>query len=143
MSFRKLGLAVLIGMASFTTAFGAEVTANVTLLRGHIIKASDIGISGEDLASQRDIEQIYIGQQMRRTIYAGAKLNPSHVDKPTLVKRNTRINMVYRIGRLEMTASGRALDEGGAGDIISVMNLDSKRRVEGLILTNGSVEVTK
>jgi len=51
--------------------------------------------------------------------------------------------MIYRVGRLEMTASGRALDEGGSGDIISVMNLDSKRRVEGLILANGSVEVTK
>jgi flagella basal body P-ring formation protein FlgA len=143
MKIRTLSLALLFGLAPITTAFAAEVTATITLQRGHIIEAGDIAIKGAGPSAEQDMAQSYIGQQMRRTIYAGAKLNPSHVDKPTLVKRNTRINMIYRVGRLEMTASGRALDEGGSGDIISVMNLDSKRRVEGLILANGSVEVTK
>lgn len=143
MSIRKFSLALVFGLAPMTTAYGAEVTANITLQRGHIIEVGDIKVKDAGPTAERTLTQTYIGQQMRRTIYAGTKLNPSHVAKPTLVKRNTRINMIYRVGRLEMTASGRALDEGGAGDIISVMNLDSKRRVDGLILANGDVEVTK
>jgi len=114
-----------------------------TLPRGHIIERGDIEVSGNVNRSSHDVLAVYIGQEMRRTIYAGAKLNASHVDKPTLVRRNTRVNMVYRIGRLEMSAIGRALDEGGDGDIISVMNLESKRRVQGLIRPDGTIEVAK
>jgi len=124
---------------------GYELNSKVitTLPRGHIIERGDIEVSGNVNRSSHDVLAVYIGQEMRRTIYAGAKLNASHVDKPTLVRRNTRVNMVYRIGRLEMSAIGRALDEGGDGDIISVMNLESKRRVQGLIRPDGTIEVAK
>lgn len=143
MTCHKISLILLLGAAHIGTAFGASVTANVTLPRGHIIERGDIEVSGNLNRSSQDVLAVYIGKEMRRTIYAGAKLNASHVDKPTLVRRNTRVNMVYRIGRLEMSAIGRALDEGGDGDIISVMNLESKRRVQGLIRPDGTIEVAK
>lgn len=141
MSRKIFSLILLLGFSNIGTANAADVTANVTLQRGHIIERSDIDVSSE--AASESLVRDYVGQEMQRTVYAGARLSLSHVDKPTLVKRNEQINMIYRVGRLEMTASGRALGEGGDGDIISVMNLDSKRRVQGLIRADGSVEVTK
>ncbi len=138
LSFYFVGLAALSA-----PAFGTNVTANVTLTRGHIIEQGDIKLSPESPPGSDALMERYIGQQMRRTVYAGARLSANHVDRPTLVRRNTRVNMIYRLGRLQMTASGRAMDEGGAGDIITVMNLDSKLRVQGEILPDGSIEVIK
>lgn len=140
--FRIL-LGGLLGASQMVTAYAADITAAVTLQRGHIIEPGDIKATPSTTEQAYRSLDKYIGQQMRRTIYAGARLNQNHVTRPILIKRNTRINMSYRIGRLEMTASGRALDEGGEGEVISVMNLESKRRVQGVILPDGSVEVTK
>jgi len=52
-----------------------------------------------------------------------------------------KVNMVYRIGLLEMSAYGRALGNGAVGDIITVMNLDSRQKVSGVVRKDGSVEV--
>ena len=134
-----LGAALLVSQA----ASGAEVTANVTLQRGQIISASDIKLSPENMPNATALRDRFIGQQMRRTVYVGARLSPNHVERPTLVRRNSRVNMIYRMGRLEMSATGRALDEGAEGDIISVMNLESKLRVDGHVLANGNIEVIK
>jgi flagella basal body P-ring formation protein FlgA len=49
--------------------------------------------------------------------------------------------MIYRFGRLEINAWGRALDEGGEGDVITIMNLESRKRIQGTILPTGVIEV--
>jgi len=49
--------------------------------------------------------------------------------------------MVYRVGRLEITATGRALDQGSMGEVISIMNLDSRKRVDGRVTGLGTVEM--
>lgn len=134
----------LAAMMAFTApSYASEVTANITLQRGQIIERADIKLSPETTPNSSAIMARYVGQEMRRTVYAGARLSPNHVNRPTLVRRNARVNMIYRIGRLEMTATGRAMDEGGAGDIIPIMNLESKLRVHGEILADGTIEVMK
>jgi len=120
-----------------TQAIAADIKASVTLQRGQIISAEDLDIT----AKNADLKETYIGKEMRRTIYAGSKLNPSLVTEPILIRRNARVNMFYRFGRLEITASGRALDSGSAGDMIPLMNLDSRQRVQGRIRPDGNVEV--
>jgi len=115
----------------------ADIKASVTLQRGQIISAADLDVPSKDA----HMKEAYIGKEMRRTIYAGSKLNPSLVTEPVLIRRNARVNMVYHVGRLEIIASGRALDSGAAGDIIPLMNLDSRQRVQGRVRADGSVEV--
>ena len=83
----------------------------------------------------------YVGKELKRSITKGYKLNPAYVGNPVVVRRNSRVNMIYRVGAMELSAWGRALDEGGAGDIISIMNLDSRKRVQGRVLESGRVEV--
>ena len=143
MTCLKLSLYLALILPFTASAYAAEVTATITLQRGHIIERADIKLSPEHTPNSADIMARYVGQEMRRTIYAGARLSPSHVNRPTLVRRNSRVNMIYRIGRLEMTATGRAMDEGGVGDIIPIMNLESKLRVHGEILADGNIEVMK
>jgi len=124
-----------------TPVSAATVTANVTLQRGVVIQAEDLTIKTSANENRDEILGAYLGKQLKRTVYAGFKLNPAFVGNPILVKRNSRVNMIYRFGHLEINAWGRALDEGGAGDVISIMNLESRKRIQGIILPSGIIEV--
>jgi flagella basal body P-ring formation protein FlgA len=49
--------------------------------------------------------------------------------------------MVYRYGALEISGTGRAMEQGAIGDIISVMNLDSRKQVNGVVVDSNTVEM--
>lgn len=132
----------------FTTLFllpayahASEVTANTILRRGTILTAQNISESATDASN--DNLQAYIGQELNRTVYAGHTIDISYVRAPTLIKRNAQINMVYSFGALQVTAKGRALQMGGKGDLISVMNLSSRKKITATITGVDMVEVSK
>lgn len=50
--------------------------------------------------------------------------------------------MIFRTGLLSISAEGRVLDRAGVGDLVRVMNLDSRLTVTGRVLFDGSIEVT-
>lgn len=124
-----------------TPAWAAEITANKVLKRGSILTRSDISIvvnAGENLeAAKRD----YVGQQLMRTVYAGHKIEARFMGAPVLVKRNAQVSMVYTFGAMQLSAKGRALQAGAKGETISVMNVNSRKKVFAVILDNNIVEV--
>lgn len=122
--------------------YAGTVSANHTLVRGTIVSESDVKV---DLKSGENREQLLtgiLGQEVKRTVYAGQAFNASSVGAPILVRRNSRVTMIYKFGTMEITVFGRALEEGAAGDNISIMNLDSRQRVSGTVRRAGFVEVT-
>jgi flagella basal body P-ring formation protein FlgA len=58
-----------------------------------------------------------------------------------LVDRNQIVTLVYNLGGLEITTEGRALDRGGLGDVVGVMNLSSRKTVTGQLAEDGFVYV--
>lgn len=123
-------------------AYGATVTASVTLPRGTVLSETDIIVETADDKTRADILTKYVGKELKRTVYEGYRLNPAYVGKPVLVKRNSRVSMIYRMGSMEITAWGRALEEGGAGDVINIMNLQSRKKVMGQITEAGTIKVS-
>ena len=132
---------ILVGALTPLSASAASVTAKANLQRGSILNSDDIHIKVQAGESREEVMSAYVGKELKRSIAKGYKLAPGYVGNPVVVRRNSRVSMIYRAGGLEISAWGRALDEGGAGDIISIMNLDSRKRVQGRILESGSVEV--
>ena len=133
------GLALLTGFIFLpASSFADTITAKTKLLRGNIISASDL-VTGDDTA--RAELSNYVGKEVVRTIYPGRAISARDISEPILVRRNSRVKMIYKLGRLQINTGGRAMGQGAAGDMISVMNLDSRKRVEGRILANGDVEV--
>jgi flagellar basal body P-ring formation protein FlgA len=57
------------------------------------------------------------------------------------VPKNKLVSMIYESGAMRVTARGRAMDDGGAGDTITVLNTDSKRTVEAVIVDSETVSV--
>jgi flagellar basal body P-ring formation protein FlgA len=75
------------------------------------------------------------------TIYAGRPIRAADIGAPALVERNQIVPLVYAAGGLQITAEGRALDRGGEGDVIRVMNLSSRVQVTGIVDETGAVRV--
>jgi flagellar basal body P-ring formation protein FlgA len=83
-----------------------------------------------------------IGQEARVAIYPGRPIRPEDLGPAASVDRNQIVSLIYRRGGLAIVTEGRALERGGPGDRIEVMNLSSKTKVTGRIGPDGTVDVT-
>jgi flagella basal body P-ring formation protein FlgA len=83
-----------------------------------------------------------IGKSLRRPMRAGQMLNFTDLVEPELVKRAAMVTLVHRKPGMVLTARGQALRSGRRGETISVMNLLSKRMIEGTVTGPDEVTVT-
>jgi flagellar basal body P-ring formation protein FlgA len=112
--------------------------------RGDILKSSDVvterrpkaEIVGE--AANRDRA---IGMQVRRTIRASQALKTADLAKPDLVQREQSVTLIFQTPGLYLTMRGKSLDNGTEGDVVNVLNLQSKRTVTGTVIGRGQVAI--
>lgn len=88
---------------------------------------------------------VLTGMVAQRRIPAGAVILPQWLKEPTppvLVARRQKVTLRIERGSLVITASGEALEDGRAGDVIRVKRGISpdERIVVGKVLADGSVE---
>jgi flagella basal body P-ring formation protein FlgA len=142
---KQLVLGAIFGLLPVVVspAFAATVTANSTLSRGTMISSGDISVDVDGAEASQDVLDQYVGKELIRTIYTGTEIRERDVQEPVLVKRNSPVTMIYRVGRLEISTNGRALSEGAMGEIVRVMNMDSRQAVEGRVTALGVVEMAK
>ena len=122
----------------FSVAVAEELVASRNIRAGSVITATDI-VSPNDIDAMRRAVNI-IGMEAVRTFYQGQPLREDNLRKPTLVKRNAIVQMAFAQGAMTINAEGRALDQGGLGDRVRVMNLISKRIVVATVSGNDSVK---
>jgi flagella basal body P-ring formation protein FlgA len=113
--------------------------------RNEILKSSDVVVerrpkaeAGPDVAS-RDRA---VGMQARKQLRAGQALKVADLAKPDLVQRDQNVTLIYETSGLYLTIRGKALDGGTEGDVVNVLNLQSKRTVSGVVIGRGQVAVT-
>jgi flagella basal body P-ring formation protein FlgA len=112
--------------------------------RGDVIKASDITIERRPKAElSGDIigAKAAVGFAAKRLLLAGSVLRQSDFMKPEVVQRNEAVTISYEVPGLLVTVRGKALEAGAAGDIISVLNLQSNRTVQASVMAPGRVSV--
>jgi flagellar basal body P-ring formation protein FlgA len=124
------------------TVEAAILTRNIE--RSDVIKSADIVVErrpkaevGSDAAS-RDRA---VGMQTRRPMRAGQSLRVADLVKPDLVQRDQSVTVIYQSAGLYITARAKALDSGAEGDVISVLNPQSKRTVTGVVTGRGQVTI--
>ena len=86
--------------------------------------------------------RIGLDGQARRQIGAGRALRVPDLAKPDLVTRDQNVTLIYQNGGLYLTIRGKAMDGGAEGDVVSVMNLQSKRAVSGVVTGRGEVSIS-
>ena len=130
------------------TGSAVETVEAAVLTRGvernEVLKASDVTIErrpkaevGSDAAS-RDRA---VGMQARKQLRAGQALRIAELAKPDLVQRDQSITLIYDAVGLYLTVRGKALESGTEGDVVNVLNLQSKRTVSGVVVGRGQVAV--
>lgn len=137
----KCLLSIVIVSLLSAQAFAADVggvSAAETLPRGSLLQPKDLVLSAG--TSQSALEP-YLGQETRRTIYSGTPVRLRDVQSPVLVRRNAKVSMLYRFKGLEISAVGRALGPGAEGEMIQILNLESRKRVEGRVSGLNRVEM--
>jgi len=113
--------------------------------RNELIKSSDVVIErrpkaevGGDLAP-RDRA---VGMQARKQLRAGQALKQADLAKPDLVQRDQSVTLIYESTGLYLTIRGKALEGGTEGDVVNVLNLQSKRTVAGVVVGRGQVSIS-
>jgi len=83
-----------------------------------------------------------IGQTVKRPLPAGKLVRKNEITMPVLVSKGSIVLMTYKRGRLVLTMQGRALEDGGAGETIRLMNQKSKQTVFAVVVGDDQVAVT-
>jgi flagella basal body P-ring formation protein FlgA len=124
------------------TVEAAVLTRSVE--RNDIIKSSDVVIErrpksevGNDVAN-RDRS---VGMQARKQMRAGQALKMADLGRPDLVSRDQGVMLIYETPGLYLTGRGKAIDSGTEGDVVNVVNLQSKRTVQGVVTGPGQVSI--
>lgn len=115
------------------------------IARGDLIKQSDISIErrpknefvSEPPASAADV----VGLAARTNIRAGQGLRHSDLMKPEIVKKNEMVMMHYEVPGIALTMRGQALESGCEGDLVNVLNTQSKRTIQGVITGPGRITI--
>ncbi len=107
------------------------------LKNGDIIGPRDIswveipvrGLQPDLVMKEEDI----LGMTPRRIAMAGKPLRTADIVSPRLVSRGDDVTIVYESGPLVLTAGGRALQDGGKGDMVRVVNDKSNLQVDAFV----------
>jgi flagella basal body P-ring formation protein FlgA len=82
-----------------------------------------------------------VGRQLRRPIMPMTPLRGGDVQRPELVAKGALVGMTLLAPGLTLTATGQALESGGAGDVIQVANSGSRRVVQAMVVGPNQVRV--
>jgi len=118
----------------------AVVTRNVE--RNDVLRASDVSSARRpkaEVGNDRMTRERAVGMQVRKSIRAGQAVKAADLGKPDLVTRDQSVTVIYEAPGLYLTGRGKALDSGTEGDVVSVINLQSKRTIQGTVIGPGQV----
>jgi|GEM_PF-6819139 len=117
-----------------------------TIRKGSIITQSDLimeDFNPEQLSPviAQDMMQM-IGQEAKKSLSKHKPIFLRDLGSITIIRRNDNVTMLFQKGTMILQTTGRALEKGGAGDTIKVMNQASKKIISGRITENGDIDVS-
>jgi flagella basal body P-ring formation protein FlgA len=113
--------------------------------KGEILRADDIETvrlraeqAPADIVADRDA---LVGMAAARGLRAGHPIFARDIERPVLVPEDSLVTLVLQATHMRLTARGKALDQGSHGDVIRIVNEQSKQIVEGTIVAAGQVAI--
>jgi flagella basal body P-ring formation protein FlgA len=125
------------------TVEAAVLTRNIE--RNEVLKSTDVVIERRpkaDIGGEAAARDRAVGMQSRKQLRAGQALKVADLARPDLVARDQNVTLIYEAAGLYLTIRGKALEGGTEGDIVNVLNLQSKRTVSGVVIGRGQVSIS-
>ncbi len=122
------------------------VVTNRTIARGEIVRAGDFQVERRpraDLTADvpTSIAEV-VGRAARQPLRPGQPVRRTDLVKPEMVKRDENVSIIFHVPGMTLSSRGKALEAGGEGDIINVLNPQSKRTVQGVVTGPGRVDIS-
>lgn len=125
------------------TVEAAVLARNVE--RNEVLKSSDVTVERRpkaEVGGDAATRDRAVGMQARRQLRAGQAVKVADLVKPDLVQRDQNVTLIYESPGLYLTVRGKAIEGGTEGDVVNVMNLQSKRTVSGVVTGRGQVSIS-
>ena len=133
--------ALFVALLAAGAVFAQSVQPVRAIRSKTVLTADDLTLVEESVPGAIDSIEAAVGQEAKIALYPGRPILLTQIGAPALVERNAVVRMSYIRGPLRIETEGRALDRGGAGEAVRVMNLASRQTVTGTVAANGSIEV--
>ncbi len=121
------------------------VTVARPIARGDVLKQADViterrprSEAGRDYLRDR---ALVVGMAARNDLQPGRVLRSTDLMKPELVHRNEMVTLVYVVPGITLTVRGKATEGGAEGDVVGVVNPQSKRVLEGVVAGPGRIVI--
>lgn len=121
------------------------VTLARTFARGDIVARDDVVIdrmprrqAGNLRAADPDR---IVGLAARRQLRGGQPVTQGDFIRPIVVNRGDTVTIVFETAALTVTSRGQALESGSIGDLVGVLNPQSKRTIHATVAGPGKVAV--
>ncbi|MBB3944844.1 flagella basal body P-ring formation protein FlgA [Rhizobium skierniewicense] len=149
-SFCTMALALMASLVVFSpqAAFSQQKYAVVptgTIFPGETItreRVTEVLVTNPNLApGYADNTSIVVGKVSKRTLVAGRTITVADLRDPFAVQRGAAIRITYSMGGMNLSASGTAIEDAMAGEVVRVRNRDTGVTISGTAMENGTVEV--
>ena len=120
------------------------VTVDRPVERGEALKASDLTVVRRPKTENGLIltdASAAAGLAARHALRPGQPLAAADLMKPEIVQRNDTVTIVYEVPGVVLTLRGQAQEAGALNDTINVLNVESKRPVQAVVVGPDRVRV--
>lgn len=127
-------------------AFDWVVMSRKALKKGHNIREEDLYLAAIDInriprgAILDDYKQV-MGKQLARSIVANTPLLEDMLEGETKIRRGHRIILLVSSPNVIASTIGELKEDGYIGDYVKVINLSSKKIVQGVLIDANTVKV--
>jgi flagellar basal body P-ring formation protein FlgA len=83
-----------------------------------------------------------VGKEVRRLLTNGKPIRAGDIRPPVIVEKGTLVTIVLQTNRMRISARGKALQDGAAGETVRVLNTRSRQTVEGVVASHNRVVLT-
>lgn len=88
----------------------------------------------------RDLDAL-VGQEAKRRLRADAPVRHNDVWAPRLVRKGELVTITVQTRYMLLQTSGQAAEDGARGEVIRVVNLKSRKTVQGVVSGDGAVDI--
>ena len=82
-----------------------------------------------------------VGKAPKRNLRPNRPLRTTDLRRPIVISKGSTVTMIVSIPGMTLTVTGRALEDGGKGDLIGIMNPQTHSVVEGRVVSPTRVAV--
>ncbi len=105
-------------------------------------QVTEVPVTNPNIApGYADNVEAVIGKVSKKTLVAGRTIPLGDLRDPFTIQRAANVRITYSKSGMKLSASGTALEDAMAGDLVRVRNRDTGVTISGTAMQDGTVEV--